>query len=238
MYIGIQEAPMPRRSHTFSPGDPKKAVGYYLGPAVEHAEAAACMAVRASENGILLAATCCDDCPPEVTLDKRPGFADALVALWQAHAGLLLVETPATLSPDPSHQAMAVALLNVHGADLCCTAEGQRPLIDALRVMAEPFRVFYTLDRQVRIKAGMRAAKRTRRKVSRVAPYGYETAKDGETLVGNEAEQNVIRLVREMRAEGMPLRAIGARLTALGHHPRKGGAWAPQTISNLVAKTD
>lgn len=227
---------MPRRSHTRSPGDPKKAVGYYQGPPHEHAEVAARMAAWAGENGIFLAAMCCDDCAPVVTLDKRPGFADALVAVWQAHAGLLLVETPATLSPNPNNQAMAVALLNVHGADLGCTAQSQRPLLDDLRVMAEPFRVFYTLDRRVRVKAGFRAAKRMRRKVSRNTPYGYETAEDGKTLVENEAEQAVIRLVRKLRAEGLSLRKIGARLTELGHHPRKGGAWPPQTISNLAAR--
>lgn len=64
------------------------------------------------------------------------------------------------------------------------------------------------------------------------APYGWSTAADGR-LVPNEAEQAVMREARELRAAGLSLRAVGARLAALGFLPRS-GRWHAETVK-LVA---
>jgi hypothetical protein len=47
----------------------------------------------------------------------------------------------------------------------------------------------------------------------------------------------VVALVRELRAAGLSLRAIGARLTEAGHTPRGGSAWHPDTIARLMEAT-
>ncbi len=66
-------------------------------------------------------------------------------------------------------------------------------------------------------------------------PYGWTVGADGVTLDECKAEQAVIHEARELRAAGLSLRAVAARLEAAGHRTRKGGSWAPTQIKRLVA---
>jgi len=66
-------------------------------------------------------------------------------------------------------------------------------------------------------------------------PYGSQLAADGRTLEANATELRAVDLARQLRAEGLSLRAIGARLTAAGCAPRGGNAWNPNTVSRLAA---
>ena len=66
-------------------------------------------------------------------------------------------------------------------------------------------------------------------------PYGYRLAADGIHLEADPAEARAVALVRELRAEGLSYRAIGARLTAAGHTPRGGRTWHPDTIARIAA---
>jgi DNA invertase Pin-like site-specific DNA recombinase len=67
--------------------------------------------------------------------------------------------------------------------------------------------------------------------------YGYRLAADGVHEEVDPAEARVVALVRELRAAGLSLRAIGARLTEAGHTPRGGSAWHPDTIARLMEAT-
>jgi DNA invertase Pin-like site-specific DNA recombinase len=66
------------------------------------------------------------------------------------------------------------------------------------------------------------------------APYGFRVGADGVRLEEDAAEQRALALVRELRAEGLSLRAIGDRLTAAGLTPRSGKAWHPQTVARIA----
>jgi len=66
------------------------------------------------------------------------------------------------------------------------------------------------------------------------APYGFRVGADGSKLEEDAAEQRALALVRELRAEGLSLRAIGDRLTAAGLTPRTGAKWHPQTVARIA----
>ena len=66
------------------------------------------------------------------------------------------------------------------------------------------------------------------------APYGWCLGADGR-LVEEAGEQKAIGIARELRAAGLSLRAVGARLTAAGCLPRSGKAWHAETVKALVA---
>jgi len=66
-------------------------------------------------------------------------------------------------------------------------------------------------------------------------PYGWELADDGINLVTNIAEQKAIQLARELRDQGLSLRAIGKKLWKLGYAQRNGAKWKPQTVKSLLA---
>jgi DNA invertase Pin-like site-specific DNA recombinase len=54
-------------------------------------------------------------------------------------------------------------------------------------------------------------------------------------LVRDDDELAVIAEVIRLRAEGATLRRICATLQANGYRPRRGKAWAPQVVANMLA---
>lgn len=65
-------------------------------------------------------------------------------------------------------------------------------------------------------------------------PYGWQLAADGVHLNPHVDEQTIIREALELKAAGLSLRKIGARLAARGLLPRQGKAWHPKTVRDLL----
>ena len=66
------------------------------------------------------------------------------------------------------------------------------------------------------------------------APYGYAVDNDGK-LVRNEAEQEVLLVVADLKACGLSLRGIAAELDRAGIASRNGKAFAATQIARMVA---
>lgn len=84
-----------------------------------------------------------------------------------------------------------------------------------------------------RTRAAMAYLKRTGRRYSGAAPYGW-TFGPGARLVADEAEQATLRRIVRLRAGGLSLRAIAERLAAEGIIARSGRPFAPSTLLGLV----
>jgi site-specific DNA recombinase len=65
-------------------------------------------------------------------------------------------------------------------------------------------------------------------------PYGWQLAADGVHLDPHLDEQAIIGEALELKAAGLSLRTIGARLAARGILPRQGKAWNPKTVRDLL----
>jgi len=68
-------------------------------------------------------------------------------------------------------------------------------------------------------------------------PLGYQRDED-KKLIPLEQEQLTLARVKELRGEGLSLRAIASALTEEGHPTKKGGAWHPQTVKLILARTE
>lgn len=64
-------------------------------------------------------------------------------------------------------------------------------------------------------------------------PYGFK--QDGENLVPDSREREMIAIARSLRDNGLSLRKIGANLSDMGFCPRSGGTWSAQQIKSLLA---
>ena len=64
-------------------------------------------------------------------------------------------------------------------------------------------------------------------------PYGYRD--DDGVLVEVPNEQVVIARAKELRAEGLSLRAVGRALIQEGHTPRTGKGWHVQVLARMTA---
>lgn len=63
-------------------------------------------------------------------------------------------------------------------------------------------------------------------------PYGYRAR--GGQLIPHPGEQAIIAAALDMRADGLTLRAIGARLDRLGYTTRQGRPWQPSAVASLL----
>jgi hypothetical protein len=66
------------------------------------------------------------------------------------------------------------------------------------------------------------------------SPYGWRLATDGVHLDPHADEQAIIREALALKALGLSLRTIDTRLTACGLLPRRGRAWNPKTVRDLL----
>lgn len=66
--------------------------------------------------------------------------------------------------------------------------------------------------------------------------FGYDLAADRKSLVENSREQEALRLMEQLRSDGLTLRQIAAELDHQGIKPKESSAWQPKTISNLLKR--
>ena len=89
-----------------------------------------------------------------------------------------------------------------------------------------------------RTRDALRHKIRKGQRVGRVL-YGYDLADDGKTLVANEAEQQTISLITELRASGRSLQQIAAELSERGI-PTKSGLpnWVHTSVRRILDRQE
>ena len=168
-------------------------------------------------------------------LDRRPGLMAAVAACGEHKANLLVAKRD-RLARDTLAAAMLERLVERTGsrilaADGCGNGDGPEGLL--MRRMVDAFAEYERALIRARTRVAMQVKKAKGELVGAV-PYGFHLASDGVSLVPDEAEGAVVALVRELRAEGLSLRKIAARLTEKGLIPRAGGSWHHQTVANIA----
>ena len=234
---------MQRRTARPPAADPRKVVGYVrvstedqaLGP-VGHPAA---LARWCAANGAELVAVFEDiGVSGGADLDKRPGLLSALSALRSHGAAVLMVAKRDRLARGMGLALAIEGLAGEAGARIA-TADGDTgdDDDDASFIRRRFDDLFAEVERR-KIRARTRAAlavKKSRGERVGSIPYGYQLAADGRTLEANAAELRAVELVRELRGEGLTLRAIAARLEAAGCVPRGGAKWHPDTVARIAA---
>jgi DNA invertase Pin-like site-specific DNA recombinase len=67
-------------------------------------------------------------------------------------------------------------------------------------------------------------------------PFGYTTA-DGVNLTENATEQEAIRMVEELREQGLSCRAIASEMSSQGIQTKGNGRWHETTVRRVLART-
>lgn len=168
-------------------------------------------------------------------LDKRPALLEAIAELERGD--VLLVAKRDRLGRDPLVVAMIESAVKRKGARIVSAAgegtDSDSPTDILMRRMVDAFAEYERLVIGARTKAALQSKKVRGERVGQI-PYGYRCEDDGKTLTPDAAEQDIIAQARQLQTEGLSLRAIAARLTALGKTSR-GSAWHPQTIKNILS---
>jgi site-specific DNA recombinase len=221
--------------------DPKKAIGYVrvstdrqdLGPDAQRDA----LQRWALTSGVELVSVHEDTCCGATPLDGRPGLLLAIGDLREHQAGVLVVAKRDRLARDVIIAAMVESLVAREGARVISAAgegtDADDPAGLLLRRMVDCFSEYERALIRARTKAALGVKKARGERVGSV-PYGHRLAPCGHRLEAEPYEQAAKALARALKAEGRTLKAIGTALVAAGQHPRKGGAWHPETIRSLL----
>ena len=148
----------------------------------------------------------------------------------------------------PMAMAMIERAVQRKGARIVSAAgegtENDDPSSILMRRMVDAFAEYERLVIKARTKAALGSKRKRGEKTGGAIPYGWmlgeskpgANGKSIKTLVECPAEQEVLGLMKALRANAMTLVEVAAELTARGIERREGGAWEHSYISRLLKK--
>jgi DNA invertase Pin-like site-specific DNA recombinase len=176
-------------------------------------------------------------------LASRLGLAGALDDVEAGRAQGLVVLRLDRLARDLLVQEQLLAEVWRHGGEVFSTAGGEANLRDdpadpsrklirrILGAVAEYERELLLL----RLKRG-RALKHARGGFAYGSPpFGMRA--EGKELVPDRVERRTLIRMRQLRAQGLSLREVAARLDAMGDRPRRASRWSAQTVARALDRT-
>ncbi|MCK6444964.1 MAG: recombinase family protein [Planctomycetes bacterium] len=174
------------------------------------------------------------------SMAQRPGLKDALDAACKKKA-VLVVFSLSRLARSTKDTLAISDRLSKAGAELVSLSEridttsASGKMIFRLLAVLNEFERDQVSERTMSAMAHMR---KTGRRISRFAPYGWDFDAAGELLVVNRAEQRVLQRMRKFRSEGMTLRQIAAALNERGVPTKQGGegGWSPKVVRSLLLR--
>lgn len=168
----------------------------------------------------------------------RPGLAVVLAALDEGRAEGLLVAKLDRLTR--SVRDLGTLLESYFGSRFSLLAVGEQ--IDTRSAAGRlVLNVLTSVAQWEREAIGERTAAALAHKKAQgdhvgAAPLGMDLVAG--RLQKSIQEQTTITRLLDLRAEGLPLREIAARLKGEGHRTKRGGAWHPQTVARVLQRVD
>lgn len=223
--------------------DPQKAVAYVRASTRTQAHTIEAQRERirawAETRGMEVVGWCIDagrsgSLPPS----RRPGLADALIAVEREGAGFLLVTDRSRLSRDAVGAALIDRALERFGARVVATDSGEA--VNAATAEGKFVRAVldaaFELEREL-VKTRTRAILRQRRAQGFATggrtPLGWR--RDGERLVPEPLVAELCRRVLAMHARGVSVRKIAAALAGQPASPGSAG-WSKSIVHDLITR--
>jgi len=168
-------------------------------------------------------------------LEKRPGLLEALGAVRDLRAGLLVAQKADRIARDVYVAELVKRELRAVGACIALVEGicGDDPFSEmAATVMDAAAR----LERRMiaaRTKAALGVKKANGEKTGGSVPYGFSLAPDGIHLEQHPVEHPVLVRIMDLRRGGLGGRRIAGILQAEGHQPR-GASWNPGNLQVMA----
>lgn len=166
--------------------------------------------------------------------EGRLGLQQAL-ELVKKTKGVLVIYSLSRLSRSVLDTLTVVDELQSSKADLASVSENIDTAGPCGRFQLNVMSAMNQLEREQvseRTKLAMNHLKSTGKKFSRFAPYGFTYEKD--KMIENKAEQKVIKLVKDMKAEGKKQKEILVTLEKKNIFNRNGNPFKQPQISKLL----
>jgi site-specific DNA recombinase len=227
-----------------TPGDPAKVVGYVRVSTDDQAlspDAQRDALERWCEDNERALVHVCEDrgVSGAADLDKRPGLLEAIAAIREYKAGVLLVFRLDRLSRSVSKGAVIEELIEREGARaLSCDGVGNDATPEGA-LLKNMIRSVAQYERQIialRTRVALQAKKRRGQRHNCRAPYGFRWSDDGQ-IQELATEQRAIDTIRRLRDDGASIAAISEHLNERSRRfPPRGAAWHPTTVYRIVCR--
>jgi DNA invertase Pin-like site-specific DNA recombinase len=163
-------------------------------------------------------------------LEKRPGMEALMAALLSNGVRTVLIEKLDRLARDTIISETAVAYFQRNDFELISTLEPDLCSDEPTRVLFRTMLAAFSQYEKSMIVLKLKGA-RARAKVKDPnwtqgrKPFGFR-----------EGEQDTIKRVMEMHAQGLKLPAITRQLNAEGHKTRTGKQFFPQQVADIITR--
>ena len=169
--------------------------------------------------------------------DNRPELQKALDHACQEKA-VLVVYSLSRLARSTKDTITIGERLDKAGADLVSLSEkidttsaAGKMVFRMLAVMAE----FERDQISERTTNAMQYMKANGQRVGKI-PFGFSLAADGVSLEANAGEQHALKLIDQLRHEGMSMRAIAAELDRRSITTKEGKTWKHSTVQRILKR--
>jgi DNA invertase Pin-like site-specific DNA recombinase len=170
-------------------------------------------------------------------IDKRPGLLEALRAVAEHGAGVLLVAKRDRLARDVVVAAAIDRLALSKGASIVSadgTGNAAGPEGMLMRGLSDLFAQYERALIRSRTTAALSVKRERGERIGEI-PIGFRVRNDGQQLIEHAAEQDALARVLELRAAGFSVRAIADTLNAEGI-PARGKRWHATTVARLLER--
>lgn len=170
---------------------------------------------------------------------KRPGMQRLLAMIEAGAVGTVIVYKLDRLTRSVADLDTLVKLFERKGVALVSLQESLDATTATGRLMMNLLASVSQWEREVigeRTRDAMRHLRREGKSTGGDAPYGWTVDKRNH-LTPNPQEQRILATAKQLWAEGLSLRQVGAQLAARGMYPRNGKRWHPQTVKNCLTGT-
>jgi DNA invertase Pin-like site-specific DNA recombinase len=168
-------------------------------------------------------------------LEQRKGLMNALLGLRTKTATVLVVSQRDRLARDAVGLAMVERLASRESARIVVVKDERESEAETKlrKRLVDAYAEYEHALMKVRTRAAV-AVKKSRGEMTGRCPWGYRLAADGKTLEPDEREQNVLAVVRHMRASGRKIREIVDALREMGVVGRNGRAIGPTRVFEMI----
>ncbi len=190
-------------------------------------------------NGYTLAAVHVDSGLSGCRSDNRPGLQQALYEACK-HKAALVVYSLSRLARSTKDALSISERLAKHGADLVSLSERIDTTTAAGKMVFRMLAVLAEFERDQiaeRTKGALSHLRNQGKRISGKLPFGFDLAEDRISLIPNPREQAGLRLLGQLRAQGLGRRRIAAALTEQGIPTKTGAAiWSPQAVGRILQR--
>lgn len=170
--------------------------------------------------------------------DNRPALQTALAQACRLKA-VIVVYSLSRLARSTKDAISISERLAKSGADLVSLSERIDTTSASGKMVFRMLAVLAEFERDLvaeRTKGALSHLRTQGKRISGVAPFGFDLSADEKSLVPNPQEQEGLALIRSLRAQGLGRRRIAAALSTRGIPTKTGAAWSPQAVGGIIRR--